>query len=219
MNVHVVVEGVVSEKKIYRAWIPFLNPNLSYVDHISLMTNDNFSIVSGGGFPNYFSTIEAAIEDVNSYSNIDKLVIAVDSEDFTYSEKKNEITSFLSHLHCTVGINIIIQHFCIETWALGNQKIMRPNPQSSELREYKKIFNVRLSDPECLPPHKKEELNRAQFAERYLRYALNDKYRNLSYSKSNPEIMLHSKYFKSLCMRYEKTEHIKSFNDFLLAFN
>lgn len=218
MNYHVVVEGNISEKEIYKAWIPFVNPNLSYVDHISLITENNFSILSGGGFPNYFSIIESAIEDVNSYPNIDKFIIAVDSEDFSYDQKSEELLSFISSFKCSAKIKIIIQHFCIETWALGNQKIIKPNPQSVKLIEYKKLFNIRSEDPELLPSNQKEELNRAQFAEKYLRHALNDKYRNLSYTKSNPKVLLHPKYFRRIKQRFEKTGHINSFNDFLIAF-
>jgi hypothetical protein len=218
MNYHVVVEGNVTEKTIYKVWVPFVNPNLTFVNHISLLSNNNFSIISGGGFPNYFSVIEAAIEDVNSYSNIDNLVIVVDSEDYSYDQKRKEINNFLSNFQCNAKIKIIIQHFCIETWALGNQVIIKPNPQSEKLLEYKNFFNVRSKDPELLPAYDKEELNRAQFAIKYLKYALNDKYRNLSYSKNNPKVMLNPKYFERIKQRFEQKGHLNSFNDFLLAF-
>jgi len=218
MNLYIVVEGEVGEKYLYQSWVPLVNPNLTYVPHISLIDENHFSIISGGGFPNYFDTIQDAIEDVSIYNVIDRLVISVDSEDLSYSDKLEEMTDFLSQFKCRAEIKIIIQHFCLETWALGNRKIIRPNPQSQKLIEYKRFYNVRSEDPELLPPYTLLELNRAQFAEIYLRKALNDKFRNLTYSKRNPKALLNPKYFERVKERYEQTGHIKSFDDFLTAF-
>ena len=218
MNVYVVVEGEVGEKYVYQNWIPFVNPMLSYVQNLSMIAENNFASISGGGFPNYFDVIEAAIEDVNSYDHIDRLVIAIDSEDLSHSEKLSEMNQHLSRFRCKAEIRVIIQHFCLEAWALGNRTIIRPNPQCPILIQYKRFFNVRLYDPELLPPYELEELNRAQFAEIYLRKALNDKFRNLTYTKGKPEALLHLKYFQRVKERYEQTDHIRSFYDFLSAF-
>lgn len=218
MNVHVVVEGDIGEKYVYKTWVPFVNPSLSYVSHISLTKEDNFSIVSGGGYPRYFDVIESAIEDVNNYNNIDRLVVAIDSEELSYSEKLSEIEDYLACFTCKAQMKIIIQHFCLETWALGNRKIIRPNPQSRQLIQYKKFFNVRSEDPELLPHYGIKGWNRAQFAMHYLKKALNDKFKSLTYNKSNPKALLHEKYFNRVKSRYVETQHIKSFNDFLNAF-
>lgn len=218
MNIHIIVEGDIGEKHIYEAWVPFVNPRLSYVSHISLTEKNNFSIVSGGGCPRYFDVIGPAIEDVNNYNNIDRLVIAVDSEELSYSEKLIQIKDRLARFSCKAEIKMIIQDFCIETWALGNRNIISTNSQSRELIQYKKFFNVRSEDPELLPPYEIKEWNRAQFAMHYLKKALNDKFKNLTYNKSNPKALLHEKYFNRVKARYEETNHIKSFNDFLRAF-
>ncbi len=218
MNLYIVVEGEVGEKYLYRNWIPLVNPILSYVQHISMIVENNFAILSGGGFPNYFDVIEAAIDDVNNYPNIDRLVIAIDSEDLSYSEKLSEMNHHLSQFRCKAETRVIIQHFCLETWALGNRQIIRQNPQCPKLIQYKRFYNVRSADPELLPPYRLEELNRAQFAEIYLRRALNDKFRNLTYTKSNPEALLNAKYFQRVKERFEQTNHIRSFNDFLTSF-
>jgi len=47
---------------------------------------------------------------------------------------------------------------------------------------------------------------------------LNEKYRKLTYSKSNPGALLHDKYFQRVKARLDTTGHITSFNDFLSAF-
>ena len=218
MNIYIVVEGEVGEKKLYRHWVPLVNPKLNYVHHLSLIAKNNFSILSGGGYPHYFDIIASAVDDVNSSDNIDRLVISVDSEEFSYKEKSDEILEYISQFDCKSEIKIIIQHFCLETWALGNMAIIRTNPQLPSLIRYKRFYNVRSKDPELLPAYEPEELNRSQFAEKYLRHALNDKYRNLTYTKSNPTALLHDKYFGRVKERYEESNHIQSFYGFLSAF-
>lgn len=218
MNYYLVVEGNVSEKKLYEKWVSYINPDINYVNHISKIQKNNFSIFSGGGYPHYLSIITAAIEDVNCYSQIDKLVIAVDSEDLSYEEKYNEIEAHVTKFKCHAEIKIVIQHYCLETWALGNKVIISKFPHSQRLRNYKEFFNVQINDPALLPSYNEDEMNRSQFAEKYLRCALNEKYKNLTYTKSNPTTLLHPTYFKRVKERYETTNHISSFNDFLLAF-
>jgi hypothetical protein len=217
MNIHIVVEGVKGAAKVYQIWVPLVNPRLTYVSHISDIINDNFSIVGGGGYPQYLEIIDAAIDDVNNYRNIQRLVIGVDSEEFSYQEKYREIEDHISSLTCLAEIRIVVQHFCLETWALGNEVIVT-HPHSDVLRKYVNFFNVRVRDPELLPGYSEEELNRAQFAAKYLKYALNDKYRELTYSKSNPTALLHPKYFGRVRQRFQNTGHISSFAHFLGAF-
>jgi hypothetical protein len=218
VNIYVVVEGEVGERKVYKHWIPLVNPLLSYVEHIDLIDYNNFAILVGGGYPRYFDVIESAIGDVNSCLTVDRLVIAVDSENLTYDEKCQEMHDFLSSRDCVAEIHLVVQHFCLETWALGNRVIIKRNPQNRKLREYKRLYNVRERDPEQLPGYSPEELNRAQFAEKYLRRALNEKYRNLTYSKNNPRALLHHLYFERVAQRFHETGHIASFRAFLTAF-
>ena len=80
MNIAVVTEGR-GDKYLYRSWIPYVNPNIAYVNFIEDITNNNFSIVESFGYPYYFRTIDQAIDDVNDHGNIDRLVISVDSEE------------------------------------------------------------------------------------------------------------------------------------------
>jgi uncharacterized protein YutD len=218
MNVYVVVEGDIGERYLYESWVPLVNPNLTYVSDISKIDENNFSILRGGGYPNYFDVIKSAVEDVNCYGKVDRLAVSVDSEELSYSEKSKEMVGFISQFKCRAEIKIVIQHFCLETWALGNQRVIRPSPQSQKLIQYKKLYDVRSSDLELLPANEYEEWNRAQFADRYLRCALNDKFRNLTYSKRNPEVLRHHKFFENVKKRCEETNHIASFYDFLKAF-
>jgi len=218
LNIYLVVEGPVGEKQVYSHWVPLVNPKLSVVKTINDVKKDNIIIYSGGGYPSYFEVIEAGIEDVASTPHLDRLVIAIDSEEMTYDDKRKEIEDFISDTGTTIDYKIIIQHFCLETWALGNKKIVSRKPKDKKLQEYNQHFNVLVNDPELLPDYPQDGLNRAQFAEHYLRKLLNEKHRNLTYTKSNPSALLHDKYYDNVKNRLNNDGHNKSFNDFLLAF-
>ncbi len=217
MNFYVVVEGELASKRIYQKWIKYVNPKLKSVDSLDKIKDNNFFIYAGYGNPYYFNCIEDAIDDVNERSNIDRLVISVDSEDMSFIDKFNEIDFFISKRKCRAEVCIVIQHFCIETWALGNQKIISRNPQNEKLKEFLKVFDVIYNDPEAMPRY--SNLNRAQFAYQYLRAAVNEKYRNLSYSKTEPKILLNQKYFNNVKLRLTNHSHINSFKYFINAFS
>jgi len=219
MNILVLVEGEIGEKYVYEKWIPYVHTRITYVKSIFDIVQNNFSIISGGGYPNYFDVINNAIEDINQLGNIDRLVIAIDSEEMTFEEKLLEMQDFIKDKACSVSIKIVIQHFCLETWALGNKRVGPRTPKSAIMRRYKEFFNVLENDPELLPPYPANNLNRAQFAERYLRAMLNDKNKNLTYSKRNPKALLHRTYYNEVKNRLEKTGHISSFATFLEAFS
>lgn len=218
MNVYVIVEGEQSAKDVYAAWIPMVNPSLSQIYRIDSFRSNNFFLFAGHGYPGYIDRISNAIEDINTYQQISRLVIAVDSEEKTFQEKLDEIKYVISHYRCTAQIMIIIQHFCLEAWALGNRKIMSRNIQNTKLREYKSFYDVYSNDPELLPAYPKEELNKAQFAYKYLIRLLNEKFEGLSYSKHNSKVLQKDHYFLQLNKRLNETKHIASFQTFLNAF-
>jgi len=218
LNIYTLVEGEIGAKNIYKEWISYVNPTLTYVNHISEVIENNLLIVAGYGYPFYKQIIEHAVEDVNNNGLFNRPVISVDSEDNTYQEKLDEIKSFINHLHDDIELRIVIQHFCLETWALGNRKIHSRSISNKKLKEYKKIYDVHKNDPELLPSNDKSELNRSQFAYHYLRALLNEKNRNLTYTKSNTKAITSEPYFSQIKKRYQKTNHIKSFENFLTAF-
>ncbi len=221
MNVYLIVEGD-GEKKIYAHWVPLVNPSLSIVNSLDEVRDNNLIIYSGGGYPRYLDVIKNGVEDVAANEQLDRLVIAIDSEEMSYEEKRREIRREIDECVETLGksldYKIVVQHFCLETWALGNQVIVPRSRTDSELRRYKNYFDVLKKDPELLPDYSEDSLTRSQFAERYLRKLLNIKYRDLTYTKRNPKALLHDKYFKCVKRRLEETGHIASFSDFLAAF-
>ncbi len=60
MNMFVVVEGEIGERRVYEKWIPFVNPKMIWVESIFDISENNFAIIAGGGYPNYFEVIENA---------------------------------------------------------------------------------------------------------------------------------------------------------------
>ncbi|MCX7171302.1 MAG: hypothetical protein NTY41_13720 [Proteobacteria bacterium] len=228
MNFYVVVEGEVGEKLVYKEWIPYVAPHLSFAPTIRGVTTDNYFIVSGGGYPNLFEIIEDGIDDVISLRQggvplFDRLVVVVDSEDFSREDRLTEINSAISHglsaRAATIDYKIIIQHFCLEAWALGNKKIVSKNVRDPSLKMFLETHNVFSQDPELLPAFPARGLNRAQAATVYLRLLLNNKFRRLTYTKNNPDALLNQKYFDQLRIRQSSSGHIDSFSTFIEAFD
>ena len=125
---YLVVEGD-GEKKVYEHWVPLINPSLSVVESLNEVQQNNLLINSGGGYPNYFEVIKNGVEDVATNEQLDRLVIAIDSEEMTYEEKWREIDEFVKKRGKSLDCKIIVQHFCLETWALGNKAIASRNPK------------------------------------------------------------------------------------------
>lgn len=225
---YVLVEGEVGEKKVYREWIPLVNPNLNFAETLDDVKENNYFIIHGGGYPAYLETIENAINDIiqikdeNDKRIFDRLVIAADSEELSFEEKESEIKSHIENIlkakRIKIDYRIIIQHFCLETWCLGNRRIVGNNIQDKTLKSYIKHHDVSKNDPEDLLSPPELGITRAQFSEKYLRSLLQSKYKNLTYTKSKPSALLHEKYFEQLKSRLEDTSHIASFREFLKAF-
>jgi len=216
MNIYLVVEGSVCEMQVYSHWVPLVNPSLRLTRNIDDIDGNSVFMISGCGYPNYFDIISAAIEDISGTDLFDRLVIAIDSENMTYEEKRTEIDTFVRKHRQLFDYRIIVQHFCLETWALGNKAIVPRNNPNELVRLYRSVFDVLVRDPELLPDF--QGLNRAQFAEKYLRCMLLQKFSKISYSKRNPKALLHPTYFQKVKDRFNTTGHIASFNDFLTAF-
>jgi hypothetical protein len=226
VNYYVVVEGSQCEKKVFQKWIPLINSNLEFAPHITKVSDNSFHLVAGYGYPSYFDVIEGAIEDVASSTSprFDRLIISVDSEDFSKEEKFLEVDQFVKERLDTpqkrsLDIRIVVQHFCFETWALGNRRLMSPNLREQELRDFVDMYDVSKLDPELLPANEKLELNRAQFAERYLRRLIGNSNPQLTYSKANPRYVAEEVFFHRVKGRAEQTPHIGSFKDFMAAFS
>lgn len=217
MNIYVVIEGEKAVKKLYASWIPFVNKSLRQVDYLTEFKDGNFFILAGQGQPGYWQKVENAVRDVNNIKSIDRLVVSVDSENNTYTEKLDEAKECVERIGCRVKVKYVIQHFCLETWLLGNIHMFRKNAQDPDLVKYLEFFNVRNRNPDDLPPY--EELNRSQFAFRYLKAGIRDTFQfHKKYNKQDPGIACEEGYFSQIKKRCVDNHHIQSFNGFLEAF-
>jgi len=209
MNILFVVEGKRTEKRIYKKWIKYVQANLEYVPTITDLTENNFTIISGGGYPGYYKVIKNSIRDVNRLNNIDYLFICIDSEELSFSEKFREMEEFIEKECPPVNSDVvlIIQNHCIETWLMGNKKINLSVAQNQKLRKYRDFYNVNTLDPEDLLSIDNRTI--AQFTLDYLVLMLREK--GLAYSKSNVSAVSNKSYFNQLVKRFKGHNHIKSF--------
>jgi len=218
VSYYIIVEGSSSEAKIYPQWIGHINPSLERVFDLGETMGKRYYLISGQGYPNYLSVVENALEDMINHPNIDRLVIAVDAESMTYEAKLAEIGRVVSNSGVEQKSRTIVQTPCLEAWALGNITIVTRQPQDARLREYLEVYNVTREDPEHIPDYPDREMNRAQFAYDYLRKALQERFPRGTYSKRNPTVIAHAKYFDRIVERHQDYGHIGSFSGFLDAF-
>ena len=221
MNIYVLVEGEKAARKIYKTWIPIVNPDLQYIDYLNQLDQNNFFILAGFGQSQFLTNqIERAINDVNNLA-FDRLVLAIDSEDKSFENKLTELTERVAGLGCRVPIKYVIQHFCFETWLLGNKQTFRKRIDDNELQNFRTLFDVRNNDPELLPANAQRDWNRSQFAFQYLRAGLRDVHpaNRISYTKKNPGIVATEGYFNQVKKRFIEEQHIRSLKGFLDAFN
>lgn len=220
MNVYVVVEGEKAARKIYKTWIPIVNPELQYIDYLTQLGQNNFFILAGFGQSQFLTNqIERAINDVNNLP-FDRLVLAIDSEDKSFQDKLTELTERVEGIGCNVPVKYVIQHFCFETWLLGNKQIFRRKTDDYDLQKFRALFDVRNNDPELLPANDERAWNRSQFALQYLRAGLRDVHpaNRISYSKGQPGVIPTEGYFNQVKNRHLDEHHIMSFQGFLDAF-
>lgn len=218
MNLYFLVEGRRTEKKVYARWLAHTFPALLQVHSFARVEENHYLIVSGGGQPMVFEEIGAALETICTRPVIDHLFICMDTEDDEYDAKLAELDAEVAHAsHATrvhtyaprLHIHAIVQSCCIETWFLGNARMMRPAPSSSELARYKAFYDVRTRDPEGMgsmnPP-----MPRAVFHGRYLKAMLRERNPGLRYSKQHPGVVMERDYLDALRERCRNTGHLRS---------
>lgn len=215
MNLYFLVEGKRTEKKLYTSW--FINyAGMTLVDSPEKANKNNFYIVSACGYPGILDNhLKNAVSDVETLGLFDYFVIVLDSEEQSEAERMEEVKTALKD----VGIElrhskpyIIVQHHCIETWLLGNRRIISRTPQSHLLRDYIRHYNVINNDPELMPTHRNFSVA-APFHESYLREIFKE--RNLTYTKRNPGEALSISYLNEIKNRHQDTAHLRSLEPLL----
>jgi hypothetical protein len=214
MSLYLLVEGEQTEPLIYASWLRHCLPTWQRVDRVEDLVDDTFFMISGRGYPSYLNRIKAAIEDVQA-QGVRWLWICIDSEDMSYQEKMDEIRSILGECDVFHGTRIIVQHCCVETWLLGNSKMVKRVPENEPLRSYMAHYDVIQEDPEDMPSMP-GFATRAKFHLAYLRKVFEE--RGDRYAKNNPGGAKELYYLRELVRRQQTTKHISSFEALVSAF-
>ncbi len=208
MNLYFLLEGRRTEPRVYRDWIKHVFPHLTEVKSIAEVQQDHYLMVSGNGYPQYLTRLDEALADIEKYRVIDHFFICVDAEEDPPETKLEEIENHIAGRLSAAICQPIIHNCCIETWFLGNKRMMKRQPQSSRLRQWKSFYDVSVNCPESMgafPGYR----TRALFHLDYLKEMLAE--RKQSYSKQFPGAVQKHQYLKALVNRHEQTGHIQSF--------
>ena len=220
MNAYIIVEGKSTEPVVYRRWLSYLAPSIKEVDNAWDATDNNYYLFSGEGIPSIFSHIANAVLDINAINNegnihYDFLLVCLDEEESSKVEIISLIQSYMNAAHAVIGdfqMHVFIQKVCIETWFLGNRRVIKQNPQSIEYRDFLAYYDVQKDDPELMGQYDKDKYStKAKFHLKYLKTAFSE--RNMKYSKSRPDEVCKKTYLDELISRYKDTNDISSFGN------
>ena len=223
MNLYFIVEGKRTEPILYRSWIPQLLPTFREIsrieDAVEEGLGDTFYLIAGLGYPAYEHRIRNAIKDCAATSKPFHLVVCVDAEDVSVSERILKNEKIIRDARAIENVpllpfSIVIADCCIETWLLGNAKVIKRNPDSEDLRAYLEHYDVAAFDPEKMPA-KTGDRNRADTHLRYLQAVFRE--RNMYYTKKHPADASEPHYLKALVNRAsvdqgDGTRHLRSFS-------
>jgi len=201
-TLYVIVEGERTERRLYRSWLPYLLPDHRQVERIEDAAANTFFIVAGFGYPSYKQRIVDAIADVSAQeSPFSHLVVAVDSEERARVDVEAEVQAVINDAHCPLPSRTLVAECCIETWLLGNRKVVSRSPESAELRGLLGLYSVVSQDPERMPNLDARFTTRAQFHGHYLRHVFAE--RRIPFSKKGPGAACGEAYFEQLRLRTE----------------
>ena len=204
MNVYFLVEGK-TERKVYPIWLAYLAPQLKRVDFPSDVLADNYYLISGGGFPSILDNhLVDSATDVNTSGKFDYFVLALDTDEVSATEKREEVEEFITN-HNVVFNNcevvILPQVVCMETWFLGNRRIYARNPSSAEVSAFTGHYNIAQDDPEKMRQPEEYNGSIGDYHFQYLKTMLREKKITSSYRKSEPRGVTESYYIDELRSR------------------
>ncbi|MGB0385979.1 MAG: hypothetical protein ACPGWR_14255 [Ardenticatenaceae bacterium] len=215
MNIYFLVEGK-TEAKIYPEWLSHLLPELTKVKYYDLVVKNNYYLFKGNGYPHIIDVhLPKAIEDVNAVGLYDYIVMSLDADESTVSERVAEVNQHVLNLEnrlTRAKLILIVQNRCIETWLLGNRKIYKHNPQDPTLVQYTKFYNVLLNDPELMGKYPGFSEHQ-QFHKAYFKLLCRE--RRINYSERHPRHVIDKSYLDQLLARIDDTSHLATFRHFI----
>lgn len=219
MKIYFLVEGLSTEMKILPFWVRQVIPELTIFDSFSdyLSADDGVFFISGNGYPSILGHLRNSIFDIKKDERPTHFFIIIDADDEDVALRERLIEEEIAKLDLPPDLKVvkIINNRCFETILLGNKKVIPRQPNSPDLSEYIRYFNVVENDPESMGKH--QENTHAQFHAKYLKKALLEK--RIAYSKANPKDVQTEDYFNALVKRVNTTSHLASFKKFLDALN
>ncbi|MBP0017130.1 MAG: DUF4276 family protein [Cyanobacteria bacterium SBLK] len=217
MNIYFLVEGRHTEKKLYPEWLKYLIPELKRVTYHDEAKNNNYYLISAKGYPRIlYDSLDNAIDKIKETNNYDYLVLCLDADEETVSEKIDEVNQHIQEKKINLGdtkIEIIVQNRCLETWLLGNNKIFNSRqPLETPLSDYVNYYDVSQDDPEKMGDY--DMRNHADFHCEYLKEIFRAK--NIVYNKKHPGDTKKEYYLEQLQTRVkDNPTHLETFQNFL----
>lgn len=229
MNLYFLVEGA-TEGLFYPLFIEyFFERKLNRVAGYQLAESNHYYLISCDGYPYIFTgsqksaynvtALKSAILEVNDNPVYDYLIVCLDTDEFTISERQAEFEKYIQKYaeegvllneHCQ--LKLVAQKCCIETWFLGNRKMYSTNPNNEPLISYTRYFNVKIDDPELMGNYA-EHFTRQDFHYQYLRAMLREK--RLRYRKENLKNTIATpSYLEQLEERVNATNDLQTLSDF-----
>ncbi|MEO5376191.1 MAG: hypothetical protein H7832_00170 [Magnetococcus sp. DMHC-6] len=215
MNFYFLVEGRRTEKKVYREWTKHVFQGMGAVDRVEDFSGNNFFVLSANGYPLSSDTYQKTVQDVHD-SGVDHLFVCVDADEESLSERYEKISDELKKLQCPCSFSVIVADCCMETWFLGNQKMMSRQPaKGSKFFQMYQHYNVLTQDPEGMPKPSVFVESRAEYHVNYFQAMCQEK--GVTYTKKYPGSVLESTYLAALVKRCQETNHLSSFQALMTA--
>ena len=215
MNLYFLVEGK-TERKLYPAWLSVLLPNFQRVNIAAQATQQTYYLISSNGYPGLLDvTLPDAIDDILDVNRYDYLVIVLDADEVSVSERRQEVEKRLASY--TLGRcrpHIVVQNCCLESWLLGNRTVFSRQPANPDLRDCVTFYDVYNDDPELMLKPTPFTGSIAAYHFKYLQLML--KARRIQYNKKDPRDTAEPYYLQQLQERVAQTPtHLHTLQSFL----
>ena len=212
MNLYFLLEGK-TEKKVYPKLLSHFSPKLNKVDFADEAKENNYYLVTAGGFPCLFDkALPKAIKEVDECSNFNHLILVLDTDNKKEIREKIEHTRINTVLNSNCRFHIIAQECCLETWFLGNRAVY-PNKQSNNnFLNHAQFYNVSQEDPELMLKPDCFTGSISNYHENYLKQMLFTQ--GINYSKKIPGGVTTTEYIAELKNRINETPHLSSLKNF-----
>lgn len=219
MNVYIVVEGEKTEMTVYPAWLSIIAPNMHRIDDARdlNLTVDSYYLFCGYGIPHIYKHIANSVKDINEINSknsnaYDYLMVCLDTENENRNVIEKNIKEYLKKEGTfPKGFEIVIfeQKVCMETWFLGNRRLLKDNPNDGKMVDYLHHYNVKTNNPEEMESIDPCRWNKATFHLKYLKKMLAE--RNMKYDKNDTSEVCKLEYLNELIARYNETKHLLTF--------